>query len=79
MQIDIPYLVLGSITNETLVLGKGNKRRSSSVALIVGDDFNTFILPDSNTGVSGSKINSNGGHRNNLGNWINITYKVNEG
>jgi len=51
-------LGLGSISDESLLFGEGNVRGSSVDTLIVGDDFDFIVLPDSDTGVSGSEINS---------------------
>jgi len=49
-------LVLGGISDKTLVLGKGDVRRCNTVTLVVGDDFNTSVLVHTDTRVSGSKI-----------------------
>jgi hypothetical protein len=53
-------LIFGRITDESLSFGEGDIRWSGSVTLIIGDDLNSVILPDSNTGVSGSEIDSDG-------------------
>ena len=53
-------LGLGGISDKTFSLGEGNIRRGGTVTLVVGNDFDTVILPDSDTGVGGSKINSDG-------------------
>ncbi|VEU37454.1 unnamed protein product [Pseudo-nitzschia multistriata] len=53
-------LRLGSISNKTLGLSEGNIRRGSTVTLVVGNDFDTVILPNTDTRVGGSKINSDG-------------------
>ena len=42
-------LVLGSITDKTFVLGEGDIRWGRAVTLIIGNDFNTVILPNANT------------------------------
>jgi len=47
-------LVLGGITDETLLLGEGNVRRSGTVTLLVSNDLNTLALPDGNAGVGGT-------------------------
>ena len=39
-------LVLGGISDQTLVVGEGDIRRGGSVTLVVGNDFNTVVLPD---------------------------------
>ncbi|ONH66314.1 NAD-specific glutamate dehydrogenase [Cyberlindnera fabianii] len=51
-------LILSSITNETLSVGKGNVRWSGTVTLVVGDDLNTVISVVGHTGVCGTQINS---------------------
>ena len=54
-------LIFGGISNESLIFGEGNVRWSGVEALIVCDDFDLIVEPYSNTGVSGSKINSDCG------------------
>ncbi|KAH3685156.1 hypothetical protein WICPIJ_003873 [Wickerhamomyces pijperi] len=44
-------LVLGSITNQSFRVGEGNERRSGSVTLVIGDNFNTVVGEVSNTGI----------------------------
>jgi len=39
-------LVLGGIADQTLGVGEPNVRRRCSVSLVIGDDFNTVVLPD---------------------------------
>jgi hypothetical protein len=51
-------LVLGGISDQTLSIGEGNKGGSGSIALIVGNDFDTIITEDTHTGVGGSKIDT---------------------
>lgn len=51
-------LIFGSITDEPFSFCKGDIRRSGSVSLVIGDDFDSVILPDSDTGVSGTEIDS---------------------
>jgi len=53
-------LVLGGITNETLGVGEPDIRRRRSVTLVVGNDLNTIMLPDTDTRVGGSEIDSDG-------------------
>ena len=49
-------LVLCSITNKTLVVGKGDIRWSCTVSLVVSNYFYTIILPYTNaTGKKGEK------------------------
>ena len=47
-------LVLSSISDQSFRVGEGNIRWGGSVALIVGDDLDSFVLPNSHTGVGGS-------------------------
>lgn len=42
-------LVLRGVTDETLVVGERDIRWGSPVTLVVGDDLDTVILPDTNT------------------------------
>ena len=49
-------LVLGSITDETLLLSEGNVGGGGVETLIVGDDFNFVVLEDTDAGVGGSEI-----------------------
>jgi hypothetical protein len=53
-------LVLGSITNQTLGLVKGDVRRGGSVTLVVGNDLHTVILPHTHAGIGGTKIDTHG-------------------
>mmetsp|Transcript_14867 Transcript_14867/g.31143 ORF Transcript_14867/g.31143 Transcript_14867/m.31143 type:complete len:124 (+) Transcript_14867:1633-2004(+) len=52
------YLVLGRITNQTLSICERNIRRSRSVTLVIGNDFDAIVLPDANAGVSRAQIDS---------------------
>ncbi len=52
-------LIFGCITNEPFSLCEGDIRRSGSISLIIGNDLNSVILPDTNTGVCCSKIDTN--------------------
>ena len=52
-------LVLGGVTNETLGICEGDVGGSSSLTLIVGDNLNTLILPNTNAGVGGTQIDTN--------------------
>jgi hypothetical protein len=45
-------LVLGSITNKTFGVRESDIRRSGTVTLFVGNDFNTFGFPNTNTRVA---------------------------
>jgi hypothetical protein len=51
-------LVLGGITNESLRVVESDIRGGGSVTLVVGNDFDSVVLPDSDTGVGGTEINS---------------------
>ena len=51
-------LILGSLTNQTLIVGERNVRGSDTVTLIVGDDLNAAVLVDTDTGVGGTKIDT---------------------
>lgn len=44
-------MVLRSVTNETLVIGEGDIRGCCSVTLVVGDDFNSIILPHADAAI----------------------------
>ena len=48
-------LVLGGITNQPLGVGEGNVRRCCSVPLIISDDLNPVVLPNSDAGVGRSE------------------------
>jgi hypothetical protein len=47
-------IVLGGLTDQTLLLGEGNERRGGERTLLVGDDLDIGTLVDSNTGVGGT-------------------------
>lgn len=51
-------LILGGISNESLRVVESNIGRGGSVTLVVGNDFDSVVLPDSDTGVGGTEINS---------------------
>ena len=42
-------LVLCGVTDETLSVGEGHIRGSGTVTLIIGNDLNTVVLPDTDT------------------------------
>jgi len=52
-------LVFGCITDQSFSFCKCDVRRCGSVSLIICNNLNSVILPDPDTGVSRSKINSN--------------------
>lgn len=49
-------VVLGSLTNQTLLIGEGNERRGGEGTLLVGNDFDIATLVDSNAGVGGTCV-----------------------
>jgi hypothetical protein len=54
-------LVLSGVTDETLAFGERDIGGCRAVTLIVGNDFNTVVLPDTDTSVGPqSKISPNG-------------------
>ena len=44
-------LVLGSVTNQSLTLAEGDIGGGGTVTLVVGNDFDSVVLPDTNTAV----------------------------
>ncbi len=52
-------LIFCWITNQSFCFGKSYIRGSGSIALIISDNLDSVILPDSHTRISCSKINSN--------------------
>mmetsp|Transcript_28186 Transcript_28186/g.60463 ORF Transcript_28186/g.60463 Transcript_28186/m.60463 type:complete len:273 (-) Transcript_28186:55-873(-) len=55
-------LIFGGISDKTFgVVQEGNVGRSDTVTLVIGDNFDTSVLKDSNTRVGGSKIDTNDG------------------
>jgi hypothetical protein len=55
-------LGLGRITDETLLSSKGDVGGRSAITLVICDNFNTVILPDTDAGVCCSKINPDSRH-----------------
>ena len=49
-------LVLGSIADQTLVVGEGDIRGSGSVTLVVGNDFDTSAALNTNARVGRTQI-----------------------
>ena len=54
-------LIFGSVTNKSFLLGEGDIGWGSVDTLIVGDDFDTLVLPDTYAGVGSSEIDADGG------------------
>jgi len=54
-------LVLGSITDESLIFGECNVGGGGVKTLVVGNDLNLVVHPDSDAGVGGSKVDSDSG------------------
>lgn len=53
-------LVLGSVADESFGISESNIRRRRSISLIIGNNLNTIMLPNSNTRVSGTEIDTDG-------------------
>nr|CAI5855419.1 unnamed protein product [Callosobruchus analis] len=53
------YLVLGGIPDEAFCVGEGYITWCCSVTLVVGDDLDLPMLPDTNAGVRGAQIDTN--------------------
>mmetsp|Transcript_67676 Transcript_67676/g.94101 ORF Transcript_67676/g.94101 Transcript_67676/m.94101 type:complete len:341 (-) Transcript_67676:56-1078(-) len=51
-------LILGSISNQTLTVREANIGWGGPVALIIGNDLHTIILPHTNARIGGTQINS---------------------
>ena len=51
-------LVLGGISDETLRVCEGNERGCCAVTLVVGNDLDTVILPDTDARVGGAQVNA---------------------
>mmetsp|Transcript_25172 Transcript_25172/g.38994 ORF Transcript_25172/g.38994 Transcript_25172/m.38994 type:complete len:456 (-) Transcript_25172:222-1589(-) len=56
-------LVLGGVSDESLVLSEGDVGGGGVKTLVVGDDFDLVVHPHSDAGVGGSEINSDSGIR----------------
>ena len=52
-------LIFSCISDESLCFCEGDIGGSSSVSLIIGNDLNPIVLPDTDTGVGGAQIDSN--------------------
>ena len=53
-------LTLGGIANKSLSLREGDIGWGSTVTLVVGNDLHTIVLPNTNAGIGGTKIDTNG-------------------
>ena len=51
-------LVLRRVTDQTFCVGEGNERWGGSVALVVGNDFNTVIAEDTHARVRGTQVDT---------------------
>ena len=51
-------LVLRRVTDETLRVGEGDVGRGRAVTLVVGNDLDTVILPDTDARVGGAQVNA---------------------
>lgn len=49
-------LILGGVTNQTLLIGEGDIRRSNSVTLIVDENFDLALLHHTDAAVSRTQI-----------------------
>lgn len=54
-------LVLSSVSDEALVVGKSDVRRSDTIALVIRDDLNLAVDVNANAGVGGAKIDADHG------------------
>mmetsp|Transcript_38825 Transcript_38825/g.76331 ORF Transcript_38825/g.76331 Transcript_38825/m.76331 type:complete len:238 (+) Transcript_38825:1835-2548(+) len=55
------HLVLRSVSDQTLSVSEGHIGGSGTVSLVVSNDLHSVVLPDTDTGVGSSKINSDRG------------------
>jgi hypothetical protein len=53
-------LVLSGITNQSFGVGEGYVRGGGTVTLVIGDDLNLIIYPNTHTRVGGSEVDSYG-------------------
>lgn len=53
------YLILGGISDQTLIIRERNITGRSPVSLVVSDNLHFAMLPDTDAGVRGAQINSN--------------------
>ena len=54
-------LVLSCITNQALRFRERNPGWGGEVALVISNDLNTLVLPDTDARVRGTQIDTNGG------------------
>jgi hypothetical protein len=67
-------LVLSGITDESLIFSEGNVRWGGVKTLIVGDDFDLVVHPDTDARVGGSEIDTDSGF--NWGFWFSSSHLV---
>jgi hypothetical protein len=53
-------LVLGCVTDEALVVSEGDVRGGCVETLVICNNFNAVILPDTNARIRSSEINTDG-------------------
>ena len=51
-------LILGGVADESLIVGEGDIGWCRSVSLVVGDDLDSIVLPDTNARVGCAKVNA---------------------
>jgi hypothetical protein len=53
-------LIVCGIADQSFVISESDVGWGCSVTLIIGDDFDSFVFPESDTGVSGTEIDTDG-------------------
>ncbi|MCI90087.1 hypothetical protein A2U01_0111377, partial [Trifolium medium] len=48
------------VTDEAVGISESDVRGGGPVALVVGDDLDSVVLPDSDAGVGGAEVDSDG-------------------
>mmetsp|Transcript_15901 Transcript_15901/g.17744 ORF Transcript_15901/g.17744 Transcript_15901/m.17744 type:complete len:210 (-) Transcript_15901:75-704(-) len=73
-------LIFCRITDQTFFVRKGDIRRSSTVALVIGDNLDFVVLQNSNTRIGSTQIYSNSGHDDKLvATMLGFQFKCNNG